>query len=147
MTPLIIALTVAYFLVASVTTFDIRMIQAKREGTLPPDEPMPPAWVAVLYWMQWSIFLVLLYLNWKYALALFVIKFVLKVLPVLEIVGNVLMSPFKRPAVGEPEEMTVSQAATDAKARTSKMTPEERSESARNAVRARWAKKDKAGGR
>lgn len=94
-TPLIIGLTVAYFLVASVTTLDIRLIQGKRDGTLPPDEPMLPAWTAVFTWAQWGIFLTLLYLNWKYALALFVIKFVLKVWPVLETIGNVLMAPFK----------------------------------------------------
>jgi hypothetical protein len=94
-TPLIIGLTVAYFLVASITTFDIRLIQAKRDGILPPGEPMLPTWVGVFAWMQWAIFLVLLYLNWKYALVLFAIKFVLKVLPVLETIGNVLMSPFK----------------------------------------------------
>ena len=94
-TPLIIGLTIAYFIVASITTFDLRMTQAKRQGTLPPDEPMLPAWVGVFDWLQWIIFIVLLYLNWKYALVLFVIKFVLKVLPVLETVGNILMSPFK----------------------------------------------------
>ena len=94
-TPLIIVLTVAYFLVASITTFDLRMIQAKRDGRLPPDEPMLPKWIVVFDWLQWIIFAVLLYLNWKYALVLFAIKFVLKVLPVLETVGNILMSPFK----------------------------------------------------
>jgi hypothetical protein len=93
--PLIVGLTVAYFLVASVTTFDIRLTQAKRLGTVPPDEPTLPAWVGLFVWMQWAIFLVLLYLNWKYALVLFAVKFVLKVLPVLEVVGNILMSPFK----------------------------------------------------
>lgn len=93
--PAIIALTVAYFLVASVTTFDIRLTQAKRDGGLPPDEPTLPPWVAGLYWVQRGLFLALLYLNWRYALVLFVMKFVLKVLPVLETVGNVLMAPFR----------------------------------------------------
>jgi hypothetical protein len=94
-TPLIVGLTIAYFLVASVTTFDLRLTQAKRQGTLPPDEASLPEWVGLFAWMQWAIFLALLYLNWKYALVLFAVKFVLKVLPVLEIVGNILMSPFK----------------------------------------------------
>jgi hypothetical protein len=94
-TPLIIGLTVAYFITTSITTFDIRLVQAKKDGTLPPDQPMLPGWVSSLYWLQWAIFLALLYLNWKYALVLFVVKFILKVLPVLEIVGNILTSPFK----------------------------------------------------
>ncbi len=46
-TPLIIGLTVAYFLVASVSTFDLRLTQAKRDGTLAPDEPTLPSWVVV----------------------------------------------------------------------------------------------------
>jgi hypothetical protein len=93
--PLIIGLTVAYFLVASVTTFDMRLTQAKRHGDVPADDASLPQWVAGFYWAQWALFLALLYLNWKLAIALFVIKFVLKVLPVLEIVGNLLMAPFK----------------------------------------------------
>lgn len=43
---MIILLTVAYFIVASITTFDIRMTQARRDGTL------PPAWIAVFAWLQ-----------------------------------------------------------------------------------------------
>ncbi len=53
-TPLIIGLTVAYFLLASITTFDVRMTQAKRQGILPPDEPMLPKWVIVFYWLEWE---------------------------------------------------------------------------------------------
>jgi hypothetical protein len=45
--------------------------------------------------MEWAIFLALLYLNWKYALALFAVKFILKALFVLEIIGSILMWPFK----------------------------------------------------
>jgi hypothetical protein len=95
MDPLIIGLTVAYFLVASIGTFDLRLTQAKRDGTLPPDEPDRPGWVVIFDWLMWGIWLALLYLNWKYALVLFGIKFVLKLLTVLETIGNILMAPFK----------------------------------------------------
>jgi hypothetical protein len=94
-TPLIICLTIAYFFVASISTFDLRLTQAKRDGALPPDEPDLPKWVVVFDWLMWGIWLTLAYLNWKYALVLFGIKFILKVLPVLETIGNILMSPFK----------------------------------------------------
>ncbi len=94
-TPPIIGLTVACFIAASITTLDLRLMQAKQQGTLPPDQPMLPGWVVAFLWAQWAIFLALLYMNWKYALVLFVVKFILKVLPVLEIIGNILMSPFK----------------------------------------------------
>lgn len=95
-TPTLIGLTVAYGIISSITTFDIRLIQAKRNGTLPPDEPDLPKWVAALYWLEWIIFAVMVYLNWQYALIVFAIKFALKVLPVLETIGNILMSPFKK---------------------------------------------------
>src|SRR5262245_33785848 len=94
-TPIIIGLTIAYFIVASITTFDLRMTQAKQEGVLPPHQPLLPGWVAVFHWMQLAIFLALLYLNWKYALVLIVVKFLLKALTVLEAIGNILMWPFK----------------------------------------------------
>ena len=92
----IIILTVVYFILSAITTFDIRMIQARRDGTLPPDEQMLPDWAGVFVWINWVVFIVLLFLNWKYAILVFFIRFILKVLPVLEIIGNIIMSPFKK---------------------------------------------------
>jgi len=93
--PVIIILTIVYVITSAITTFDIRMTQAKRNGSLPPDEPMLPNWVGLVVWAHWAVFLSIVLLNWKYAVLIFVIKFVLKVLPVLETLGNMLMSPFK----------------------------------------------------
>lgn len=93
--PIVIIATILYFITSAITTFDIRMTQAKRDGTLPPDEPMPPKWVALIFWIDWLLIATLILLNWKYAILVFIIRFILKVLPVLEIVGNILMSPFK----------------------------------------------------
>ncbi len=88
----IIVLTILYFLVASITTFDIRVNQAISQG----EEEIPlPRWVSIFYWLMWIFWIILLLLNWKYALIIFAIKFILKFLPVLEIIGNILMSPFK----------------------------------------------------
>ena len=86
-------MTIIYFLIASITTFDIRIIQAIKQGE---DETPLPQWVAILHWLEWAIWIFIFLLNWKYALIIFVIKFILKVLPVLEIIGNILMSPFKK---------------------------------------------------
>jgi hypothetical protein len=91
----IIFLTVVYAVTSSITTFDIRIIQAKRNGTLPPDAPTLPSWVGLIAWIDWGLFLALIFLNWKFAIIVFIVRFILKVLPVLEIIGNVLMSPFK----------------------------------------------------
>lgn len=93
--PIVIFITILYVITSAITTFDIRMTQAKRNGSLPPDEPMPPSWVAYVFWADWAFALILILLNWKYAVLIFVIRFTLKFLPVLEIVGNAIMSPFK----------------------------------------------------
>ena len=92
--PILIGLTILFGIIASITTLDIRLIQAKKSGALPVDEPGLPKWVSILYWIEWLTFGVIVYLNWKYAIIVFATKFLLKVFPVLEIVGNILMSPF-----------------------------------------------------
>lgn len=80
---------------SAITTFDIRITQAKQNGTLPPEEQTPPKWIAFVYWIDWLLIAMLILLNWKYAILIFIIRFILNVLPVLEIIGNILMSPFK----------------------------------------------------
>ena len=89
---IIAILTVLYFIIASITTFDIRIIQAIRQGE---DEIPLPRWVAIFHWFLWITWIWIFLLNWQYALTIFVVKFVLKVLPVLETIGNILMAPFK----------------------------------------------------
>lgn len=92
-TPTYLALVAVYFLAASVVTLDIRLEQARRfEGQ---DFGELPKWTVVFLYLQWATFAVLAVLNWKLAVFLFVIKFILKLLPVLETVGNLLMAPFK----------------------------------------------------
>jgi len=93
--PLIALLTVVFTITSSITTFDKRMIQAKRNGTLPVNEPLLPSWVGVISWLHWIAMLALLVLNWKYAVVVFIIGFILAVLPVWETMGNVLMRPFR----------------------------------------------------
>lgn len=93
--PIVILLTVLFGITSSITTFDKRLIQAKKTGVLPVDKPMLPTWVGFIAWLHWGLGLAILLLNWKYAIAVFVVKFVLEVLPVLETIGNVLMRPFR----------------------------------------------------
>ena len=88
--PIIIIVTIIYFLTSAVETFDIRLTQAKKAGE---DIEQLPIWVNFFYLASWVLFIILFLLNWKYAILVFIIKFILKVLPILEIVGNVLMAP------------------------------------------------------
>jgi len=88
-------LTTAFIITSSITTFDKRLTQAKRQGILPPDEPLLPSWVAFIFWIHIGLIIAMLVINWKYALIVLVIGFILEVLPVWETIGNILMSPFK----------------------------------------------------
>jgi len=92
--PILIILTIFFAITSAITVFDVRLIQAKKRGELP-DEPMLPSWVGVITWLHWGLTVIILLLNWKYGLLLIIIKFVLSVLPVLETIGNFLMSPFR----------------------------------------------------
>jgi len=94
--PIIIALTVLLFITSSITVFDKRLIQFKRLGKVPRNELLLPNWIGAILFLHWMIFISLILLNWKYAIILFVIKYILSVLPVLETIGNVLISPFKK---------------------------------------------------
>lgn len=93
---ILIILTIVFVITSSIVTFDKRLIQAKRNGTLPPDEPMLPSWVGLVVWIHLGLALALFLINWKYAVIVFIAMFFLAVLPVLEIIGNILMSPFKQ---------------------------------------------------
>ncbi|MFC1558522.1 hypothetical protein ACFL40_04115 [candidate division KSB1 bacterium] len=91
----IIYLIIIFGITSSITVFDKRLTQAKRDGVLPADEPELPSWVTGVWWLHWIIGLSILILNWQWAIIVFVVKFILSVLPVLETIGNLLMSPFK----------------------------------------------------
>jgi CheY-like chemotaxis protein len=86
----------AFYLIASaITTFDIRLIQAKRVGNLTPDQPMLPKWIGIIHWIEWGLAIILLVLSWKLAIFVFVVKFILQVTPVLEILGNIFVASLK----------------------------------------------------
>ena len=88
---ILVVLTSAYFLVASISTYDIRIIQAIKDGQ---NLKQLPNWISIFHWLLWLIWISIFILNWYYGLILFGIKFILKVIPVLEIVGSFLLIPF-----------------------------------------------------
>ena len=90
--PLFIAITTVYFLSEAISIFDTRIIQAKQTGYLEPDYVVPE-WTGIFGFLTWLTYTALLLLNPFVAIILFVIKFILKVLPVLENIGAVLMIP------------------------------------------------------
>ena len=91
--PLFIVIIIIYFIASSIETYDIRIIQTQKEGV---DIKDLPNWVSIIYWICWILFIVIIFLNWKYAILIYAIRFILKVLPVLENVGSFLMSLLKK---------------------------------------------------
>jgi hypothetical protein len=92
-TPPLIALTVAYFFVNAITTYDIRNTQGKSLEQLPSDYSSLPSWIAIFAWLNRIIFAALLYINWEYALVIFTISLVLKAFPVLETIRGISAIP------------------------------------------------------
>lgn len=96
--PTLIGLSIALLICSSISIFDVRITQAKKAGNLPPDHPELPQWVGVFHILDWIFQIALLILNWKVGILVWVTLFIMKILPVLETIGNILMSPFKRTA-------------------------------------------------
>lgn len=94
--PLLLTLAAALFLVSCITTLDKRIAQGKMSGVLPPDQQDLPQWVLALHFLDWGLLITLLILNWRVGLLVWAILLVLKVLPVLETIGNILMRPARR---------------------------------------------------
>lgn len=90
-----ILLTIVFIITSSITTFDKRLIHAKKAGDLPSNEPSLPSWVAIIYWLHYGVMILILLLNWRYAISLFIIGFLFSVLPIWETIGNILMSHLK----------------------------------------------------
>ncbi len=95
-TPLEYTLSIVYLLFSSITTLDLRITKAKKLGILTKDEANLPKWVIAFYWINWILLGIVAIINWKYALILYAVKLILAILPILEIIGNIIMSPFKK---------------------------------------------------
>ncbi len=97
--PSILVLSVAYGIAWSVRIYDTRLSQVKTRGlysgvAIRAGGRSLPDWVAVFGMTGWVILIVLVVLNWRWAIVLYVILFILRVMPVLEWFGGILMTPF-----------------------------------------------------
>jgi hypothetical protein len=95
--PMVIVLAAIYGVSSCITTYDIRYIQATGQKHLPDNALAPPFWTGYFYYLMWATWSTLFLLNPFLALALFLIKFILKVIPVLEILGEEMIRPFSKP--------------------------------------------------
>lgn len=91
--PVFLIIILLYFIASSIETYDIRIIQAYKAGE---DVKLLPKWVGFVYWICWLLFLLIVLLNWKYAIIIYLVRFILKVLPVLENIGALIMIFFRK---------------------------------------------------
>lgn len=90
------ALILIFFIITSaITEYDKRLTLAYWNGQKFKWELLPK-WVGHIIWLHWAICLLLLAINWKYALALFVVKYLLSITHILEYFGNWMVSLFRK---------------------------------------------------
>ncbi len=86
-------LTALYFVSTAISTFDVRITQAKQNGFLRHSEAVVPGWTAIFSFLASGSIAAIILMNWQYALCVLIIKFILKVLPILENIGAFLLIP------------------------------------------------------
>ena len=97
--PVILVLSVLYAIYESIRVYDARLLQAKTRGfqsavAAEANGRMLPRWLGYIHFAGILMIIVLLIMNWKYAIALYSLLFLLRVLPVLERIGAAIMSRF-----------------------------------------------------
>lgn len=86
----------AWFGMACIHTHNKRIWQAASRGELPEGDEAPPAWLGWIILPQYVVLAYLAYIDWKQALSIFVITFLLSVLLriIMDLTGAILMMPF-----------------------------------------------------
>lgn len=80
-------LSIVFIMFSSVVSFDLHSRQ-ENKSTL-------PSWVKYVYPIYIGLAIIIFIMNWKYTILIFIICYIGTVLPILNIIGNILMSPFK----------------------------------------------------
>ncbi len=90
-----ILIVILFTLTSAITEYDKRLTIAYWNGQKFKWELLPK-WVGRIIWLHWAISLLLLAINWKYALAIFVIKYLFSITHILEHFGDFLVSLFRK---------------------------------------------------
>jgi hypothetical protein len=86
------ALIVVFFATAAIASLDKLLRRERASGDI--DAPKLSKWVFLAYYAQWAAGAWLLFLNWKLALFLFALKFILNHLGIMEFLGGLIAAPF-----------------------------------------------------
>ena len=90
------AAVLAYLALSAVAKADSNILRGIRTGDLPATIPRPPLWIGLLIYLQWGLLIALVVFDWKFAILVFLFKFILSFFGVLEILGSILLIPFLR---------------------------------------------------
>lgn len=85
-----VILNILFYLSLSIILFDLDYKKAKL-----PEEPEIPRWVALIYLVGIITWIRILTINWRFAVLGAIIYFLSGFIPLPQIIGNFLMSPFK----------------------------------------------------
>jgi len=86
----IIILNILFYLFLSIVVFDLDYRKSKSL-----DDPDTSQWIGLIYCALIISWIVLLFASWKFALIGFFVYLVSAIFPLPQIIGNILMSPFK----------------------------------------------------
>jgi len=89
-----LAILLLFLIFASVNVLDTRLKQAELRGESNPQ--IMPKFVITFIVLQYVSLAILVFINWKLALVAFVLKFILSVLPVMELLGSLIAKPFHK---------------------------------------------------
>ncbi len=90
-----ILLVILFTITSAITEYDKRLTIAYWNGQKYKWELLPK-WVGRIIWLHWSLCILLLAINWKYALAIFIIKYLFSITHILEHLGYLIVSLFKK---------------------------------------------------
>lgn len=120
--PLILGLSIAWFLTSCIQTWQKRVMQRHKSDSFSLSEmataehhremrdivrgnvfnyrgkviEFKMGWINLVVWINIFLLVALVYLNWQWTLLLYVVGFILAVLPVLESIGALMSRPFYR---------------------------------------------------
>lgn len=85
-----IIINIIFYLSLSIALFDLDYSKSRQL-----DEPKIPSGVNFVYLILILSFLTIIFWNWKYAVLGLIVYLVSGFVPLPQIIGNILMSPFK----------------------------------------------------
>lgn len=90
-----ILLSFVFAITSAITEYDKKLTLAYWNGQKYKWELLPK-WVGRIIWLHWALCLLLLAINWKYALVVFIIKYLFSITHILEHTGNLIVSLFRK---------------------------------------------------